>query len=114
MKRLLQIVLLFTVAFTIAAPILANEKSDRQKALKLYRDGNSNEAYQAYSKLALNAKTDPKTVGADMNMAISSLQRLNRRNETDAFREKVIKVHAKNWRLLWTAAQSYQNANHYG
>jgi len=114
MKRLMQIALLFTVAFTIATPVLANEKTDRQKAQKLYKDGNFNEAYQAYSKLALNAKTDPKTVGSDMNMAISSIQRLNRRNEIDVFREKVIKVHAKNWRLLLTAAQSYQGANHSG
>jgi hypothetical protein len=114
MKRLMQIALLFTVAFTVASPVLADEKSDRAKAMKLYKDGNSNEAYQAYSKLALNAKTDPKTVGSDMNMAISSLQRLNRRNEIDVFREKVIKVHAKNWRLLWTAAQSYLNSSHYG
>ena len=114
MKRFVQIALLITVATAIAAPISAAEKADRTKAQKLYRDGNFNEAYQAFAKLALNAKTGKKDVGNDLNMAISSLQRLNRRNEIDKFRENVIKVHGKNWRLLWTAAQSYLNANHYG
>jgi len=114
MKRFLQVALSITVVLTVAAPIFADEKSDRTKAQKLYRDGNFNEAYQAFSKLALNAKTGKKEVGNDLNQAVGSLQRLNRRNEIDKFRENVIEVHAKNWRLLWTAAQSYLNANHYG
>jgi len=114
MKRFTQITLLLAVAFTVAASISAAENPNRKKAQKLYSDGNFKEAYNAFSKLALNAKTDPKTVGADLNQAVSSLQRLNRRNEIDAFREKVIKVHAKNWRLLQTAANSYLHATHYG
>jgi len=32
----------------------------------------------------------------------------------DDFREAVIKVHAKNWRLLSTAAQTYVDGNHFG
>ena len=114
MKRFTQIALLLAVCCTAAAPISAAENPGRKKAQKLYRDGNFKEAYEAFSKLALNAKTEPKTVGGDLNMAVSSLQRLNRRSEIDAFREKVIKVHAKNWRLLHTAANSYLHATHYG
>ena len=113
------LVALILVAFGVSFALVstaetADEAPRRKKALKLYNDGNIKEAYEIYSKLALEAKTDPKQVGSDMNMAISALQRLNRRKETDAFREKVIKVHARNWRLLWTAAQSYLNATHYG
>jgi len=92
----------------------ANEKTRREKASKLYRDGNFKEAYDVFSKLALEAKTSVKKVGGDLNMAVSALQRLNRRNEIDAFRENVIKAHSKNWRLLHTAATSYLNATHYG
>jgi len=91
-----------------------DENTRRQKAQKLYRDGNFKEAHAVFSELALAAGTDKKRVGEDMNMAVSALQRLNRRNEIDAFREKVIAVHAKNWRLLWAAAVSYHSATHYG
>jgi len=92
----------------------ANEDARRQKARKLYRDGNFKEAYDAYAKLALGAGTDKKQVGEDLNMGVHALQRLNRRNEIDAFREKVIQAHGTNWRLLWTAAQSYFSSTHYG
>ena len=114
MKRFTQIALLLAVCCTAAATISAAENPNRKKAQKLYKDGNFKEAYDAFAKLALDAKTDPKAVGGDLNMAVSSLQRLNRRSEIDAFREKVIKVHAKNWRLLHTAANSYLQATHYG
>ncbi|MDP6545580.1 MAG: MG2 domain-containing protein [Phycisphaerae bacterium] len=114
MKRFTQIALLLAVCCIVAAPLSAAETANRQKAQKLYKDGNFKEAYNAFAKLALDAKTGAKSVGGDLNMAVSSLQRLNRRNEVDAFREKVIKAHAKNWRLLHTAANSYLHATHYG
>ncbi|MDP6636120.1 MAG: MG2 domain-containing protein [Phycisphaerae bacterium] len=114
MKRLTQIALSLTIVFAAASPILAAENPARKKAQKLYKDGNFKEAYEAFAKLALNIKTDHKAVGGDLNMAVSALQRLNRRNETDALREKIIKVHAKNWRLLHTAANSYLHDTHYG
>ena len=114
MKRFAHIALILAAGFAIVAPASADEKTDRTNASKLSKQGNYKEAYEAASKLALNAKSDPKLVGNDMNLAVSSLQRLNRRSEIDVFREKVIKVHAKNWRLLHTAANSYLQATHYG
>ena len=114
MKRTTKIALLLAVCCLIAAPAQAAENPDRARAQKLFKDGNFKEAYAVYSRLALAPKTDKKKVGGDLSMAVQALQRLNRRNEIDAFREKVIRVHGKNWRLLWTAAQSYQNATHYG
>ena len=118
MKRARWIVLLLAacgagLTWTLAAEP-ADENTRREKAQKLQRDGNFKEAYGSFSSLALDAKTDAKKVGEDLNQAVQSLQRLNRRNETDALREKVIATHAKNWRLLWTAAQSYMSAQHYG
>ncbi|MCP4375763.1 MAG: alpha-2-macroglobulin, partial [bacterium] len=114
MKRFTQIVLLVAICCVAIAMVPAADVPNRTQANKLYNDGNYKEAYEAYSRIALDAKTDPKTVGSNLNMAISALQRLNRRNEIDTFREKVIKVHAKNWRLLHTAANSYLNATHNG
>src|SRR5262249_40920871 len=42
------------------------------------------------------------------------LQQLGRADEIDEFREGVITAHAKNWRLLETAAQTYTEGEHYG
>src|SRR5262249_27736054 len=55
-----------------------------------------------------------KLVGADLELAINSLYRLGRTDEVDEFREGVIKVHEKNWRLLATAAKTYTDGDHYG
>ena len=101
------------LTFVLAAEPV-DEKTSREQALKLQRDGNFKEAYEAFAKLALDPKTDKKMVGDDLNKAVNCLQRLNRRNEIDPVREKVIKAHAANWRLLWTAAQSYMSSVHYG
>jgi len=118
MKRIRWIVLLLAACGAGLTWALAAEPADenarRAKARKLQRDGNFKEAYGLFSSLALDAKTDAKKVGEDLNLAVRSLQRLNRCNEIDAFREKVIATHAKNWRLLWTAGQSYMSAQHYG
>src|SRR5262249_32916741 len=38
---------------------------------------------------------------------VAALQKLGRGDETDEFREAVIRVHPKNWRLLSAAAKSY-------
>jgi len=118
MKRTGQIALLLIACCAGAALITAaradDKAPDRAQAQKLYKQGNYKEAYTLFSKLALATGTDKKKVGADMNMAIQALQRLNRRSEIDTFREKVITVHARNWRLLQTAAQSYLHGTHYG
>ena len=92
----------------------AGNEAKRKAAEKLSREGNYKEAYEAVSKLALDPKDDPKQVGSDLKMGVNCLQRLNRQNEIDAFREKVIEVHSKNWRLLSAAAQSYFDSNHHG
>ena len=86
----------------------------RKKANQLNGEGNRKEAYQVYAQIALDKRNDVKKVGGDMSAAIRCLSQLARINEIDAFREKVIAVHKKNWRLLWTSAQSYMNIQHRG
>jgi hypothetical protein len=86
----------------------------RQKAAKAQQEGNFKDAYESFRKLALDRDNDPKRVGDDLNAAIACLQRLARFNEIDALREAAIDTHKDNWRLLWTAAQSYMHVEHFG
>ncbi len=89
-------------------------KSERDKALKTYNDGNYRDAYDLYRKFALDPNDDPIQVGNDLNMATNCLRNLNRTNEADDFREAVIKVHKDNWRLLQAAARNYVQIEPYG
>lgn len=91
-----------------------NISSQRAAAQKKYNDGNYKEAFVLYERLLDRMDNEPGMVGNDMNMAINCLDSLNRQNETDALREKIIERHANNWQLLWIAAQSYQYADHSG
>jgi len=86
----------------------------RAQAQKLQQDGNYNDAYQLFRKLALDPNADPRLVGDDLQRATQCLQRLNRLNEVDEFREAVIEVHQQNWRLLWAAARNYMEMPHQG
>ncbi|QDU46069.1 MG2 domain protein [Symmachiella dynata] len=81
---------------------------------KLFNEGNYKEAYDDFRRRALLKDANPREVGTDLLMALNCLQRLNRVNEIDAFRDEVIAQHADNWRLLKAAAQSLQNGPHYG
>ncbi len=96
---------------TAGAPSIPEQ---RTKLTKAYNDGNFKAAYEGLKKLALDPKNDPKLVGKDLELAINSLYRLGRTEEVDDFRESVIKVHEKNWRLLQTAAHTLTNGDHIG
>ena len=112
-RKLLTLALVVCCIAAVLPAALADQ-AERQKAEKARRDGNHRDAYEIYRKLCLDPKTDPKKVGQDLHMATQCLQSLNRVNEIDAFREAVIKVHGKNWRLLWAAAKNYLRVNSYG
>ncbi len=110
------LLVLLSACVIITPPAVAAEpphEAQRNKAQKLAGDGNWKEAYAIYSKLALDKQTDPKKVGADLRGALQCLRQLNRVDEIDAFREKVIAVHAENWRLLHTAANTYLGRGYY-
>ncbi len=92
----------------------APQQTQRNLLLKAENDGNYKDAYEGFRKLALDPNDDPAKVGDDLRHAVEDLQRLNRVDEIDAFREAVIEVHAANWRLLWAAAQNYMDIQHQG
>lgn len=113
--RLAVVALLAGLAtYCLMAAKPAEPKDERAKAAKTYQQGNYKDAYAVYRKLALDPKCDPMQVGSDLNMGINCLNNLARVDEVDEFREGVIKVHQKNWRLLQAAANTYNGGNHYG
>ena len=96
----------------VLAPAFFEEPTNQQQREAMqqqYNNGNYNDAYEGYRKLALDSEDDPLQVGSDLTMATSALQNLGRSDEIDAFREEVINAHAGNWRLLQAAAENYLN-----
>ena len=96
-----------------AGPVWADQ-AQRDGFQKAFNDRNYKDAYEGFRKLALDGKTEPGKVGQDLEMATQCLERLNRVNEIDAFREAVIEVHKGNWRLLWAAARNTMRVQHQG
>lgn len=115
MKTVVGCALALTVAvvWTVAKePPTFQER--RETLTKTFRDGNFKDAYEGLRKLALDPKNEPENVGKDLDLAVSALIKLGRVDEIDDFREAVVTVHQKNWRLLETAARSYASIEHYG
>ncbi|MBN2024823.1 MAG: alpha-2-macroglobulin [Pirellulales bacterium] len=86
----------------------------RETCRKAYENRNYKDAFEGYRRLALDPADDPAQVEHDLDMAVACLMQLNRVPEIDALRETVVKVHEKNWRLLWAAARSYVQLPHHG
>ena len=91
-----------------------SHRRQRDSMTKLFQAGNYKDAYEGLRKLALDKANDPLEVGKDLDLGVASLVKLGRIDEADDFREAVAAVHAKNLRLLETAALGYQNTEHYG
>ncbi|MFA6568893.1 MAG: MG2 domain-containing protein, partial [Victivallales bacterium] len=104
------------LSFLISGVLSAADESAtlRNNAQKLFNQGNYKDAYELFSKLALGGEKAPGRVPEDFSRAIDCLSRLNRQNEIDEFREKVIAKSSQNWMLLQSAGQSLRDANHYG
>ena len=97
-----------------ANPPAAPNTDREQQAAQLLKDGNFNDAYQAFRQRVLDPATDPHKVGDDLTAALQCLQRLDRVDEADQLVEKAVEVHANNWRLLWAAARNDMNLPHHG
>ncbi len=103
----------FVAVLLIAADPPA-QQGKRDSLVKAMTAGNYKDAYDGFRKLALDPQDEPLKVGEDLTNGLQCLQYLGRSDEMDEFRESVITLHAKNWRLLDTAAQSYASFEHYG
>ncbi len=91
-----------------------SEDDMRKRAQKEMNDGNYKDAFELFEKLALDPKADPMQVAGDLNMGLGCLANLGLYPDMDGFREKVVKIHSDNWRLLFVAAQTLFNGVHYG
>jgi len=91
-----------------------DENAVRQQARKAMGSGNWRDAFDQLARLAAAAETSPDRAGEDLTQALTCLGHLGRVEEGDELRERTITAHADQWRVLWTAATSYQNTPHYG
>lgn len=106
--------LLLVVATTTAAAGRSDERTSRDRAVELMKEGNFKEAYDIFSRLTLDPGTARAQVPGDLQAAVKCLHSLNRQKEFDEFVEKAVKVHEKNRQLLWRAAQAYTRTQHWG
>jgi hypothetical protein len=105
--RLIGLALVLTLgAAWLLAGTPPTQEQVRAALNKLHADGNFKEAYDGLRKLCLDPADNKLLVGKDMDLAVNCLIRLGRVDEIDEFREAVIQVHQKNWRLLWAAGDS--------
>ncbi|MFH0937946.1 MAG: alpha-2-macroglobulin, partial [Planctomycetota bacterium] len=112
MRTVATVCAFMTMLFSLTTLAADNELA-RGKAEKNMRDGNWKDAYKAFSQLVFDAADEPDKVSDDLRNAINCLQKLNRQDESDDFIEKVVAIHAENWKLLASAAQLYAY-NQYG
>ncbi|WP_145223419.1 alpha-2-macroglobulin family protein [Gimesia alba] len=117
MKKNAQWLFVFVSFAFLGVYLFAAEKSlteERAVAQKYQKQGNFRDAWQLYQKLALQKSNSDQGVVHDLQAGIQCLQRLNRVNEIDAFRESVLKVHGDQPRVLWKLAESYVHGPHFG
>ncbi len=69
------------------------EPGDRERFETLLNKGNFKDAYEGYRGLALDPKTDPKLVGADLKQAMQCLRKLGRVDEIDVLYETAVAIH---------------------
>jgi uncharacterized protein YfaS (alpha-2-macroglobulin family) len=100
--------------YLVAAADKETIPQQRARLTKAFNDGNYKVAYDGLRKLALDKSNHPWLVGSDLDMAITCLVNLGRASEIDDFREAVVAVWPKNWRLLQRAAVSFGRLERYG
>jgi tetratricopeptide (TPR) repeat protein len=118
---MLRFLMTILAGFAPAAAILlgglqaaAAAPTQHDQLLKAVNDGNYADAYEGICKLALQGDTPGQQAADEVNSAIICLRQLGRLNEIDDFREGVVAAHPKDWRVLSTVADSYENVDHYG
>ncbi|MBI3828113.1 MAG: alpha-2-macroglobulin [Planctomycetes bacterium] len=114
MTKVLGCSLLVLALLAASAALRADDAESRAKAAKLMKEGNWKEALNEYKKLVLDPTSDAAQVPGDLSNALQCQRRLGMVDESDDLIEKAITTHAQNWRVLFTAAQSYVQGERYG
>ena len=113
-KGLAVFVVLSSMLGALGLAVSADPPATRDELQKTFQAGNFKDAYDGLRRLALDPQDDPRLVGEDMKLAVQALRNLGRTAEVDDFREEVIQVHQKNWRLLAAAAESIFTVENHG
>jgi uncharacterized protein YfaS (alpha-2-macroglobulin family) len=112
-----------TLALAVSAAAITSERNASgenpvpplDQLLKLQAEGNHKDAYEGLRRFVLEKKDASSAARVKaFNAAMTCLPQLNRTDEIDEFREKVVAAHKNDWRLLMAVAQSYIAYDHYG
>jgi alpha-2-macroglobulin len=112
----LTLAIIAAAAVTMFQPAATAENAPQPLArlLKLQADGNFKDAYEGLRPFASEKTSPAAEVVEAFEAAIACLHQLNRVEEIDDFREKVVEAHKSNWQVLAAVARSYLNVQHYG
>lgn len=87
---------------------------ERNKARKLYEEGNYKEAYESYVKIATNPRAGGQPLVSDLSFLQQCIQRMRYYSQWEDLIEKVIVAQGNDWRVLQAVAGQYQSAPKYG
>ncbi|MEP3481147.1 MAG: MG2 domain-containing protein [Fuerstiella sp.] len=102
---------LLPASFLKASTTMQERQTDRDKAKKLLKDGNTAEAYLIFQRLVLDESNTDKQLSSDLTSAVNCLNQLNRIKEFDEFFEQAVALHSKNSTLLYEAAKLLGRGN---
>ncbi|MDR3110110.1 MAG: alpha-2-macroglobulin [Planctomycetaceae bacterium] len=109
---------LFTVSLVAAADDLADSQKIFAAVKQKYDGGLPKDAYDLARTWLLDAKNsavaDKKITSEFLQIAVTSLVRLNRTAEIDELLETVVTTHKNNWQVLTAVAIKYSSINHFG
>jgi len=86
----------------------------RDKATKLFKEGQFKEALAVFESLALNEENQGEELPKDVSMTVNSMRRLQQESKIDQFLADIVETHSENWRAYWSAAQELSNSSHHG
>jgi len=103
--------LLALLGILLAACVFAAPSGDAQK---LFKDGNYQEALDAFQKVLDDPSTEPEPWVRSFQRALNCYQKLNRVDQIDSFREALLSRENPDWQVLAAVAKSYLQQVHYG
>ena len=86
----------------------------RERAQKLFNEGNFKESLTIFRKLALSGENTGSLLSNDIFQVANCYQNLQLHHEIDPFLEQAEEVHAKNWRGLKAIGVQWAISHHYG
>lgn len=87
---------------------------DRATAQKHMADGNYRDALEIFLKLTREPESAGVQLVENFQSAVQCYSFLQRVHELDGYREEMVKLHPRDWRLLVAVAKSYAEGEHWG